>query len=93
MNIQIQSVHFSADKQLKDFINKKVEKLISIDDSIINADVYLKVDKPESYDNKIAEIKLHSSASKYFAKKQANSFEKSIDLASQALKKQILKNK
>ena len=93
MNIQIQSVHFSADKQLKDFINKKVEKLVSIDDSIINADVYLKVDRPESYGNKITEIKLHSSTSKYFAKKQANSFEKSIDLVSQALKKQILKNK
>ena len=93
MNIQIQSVHFAADKQLKDFINKKVEKLVSIDDSIINVDVYLKVDRPESYDNKIAEIKLHSSTSKYFAKKQANSFEKSIDLVSQALKKQILKNK
>ena len=93
MNIQIQSIHFAADKQLKDFISKKVEKLISIDDSIINADVYLKVDKPESFDNKIVEIKLHSSFSKYFAKKQANSFEESIDLASQALKKQILKNK
>ena len=93
MNIQIQAVHFVADKQLKDFINKKVEKLISIDDSIINAAVYLKVDKPESYDNKIVEIKLHSALGEYFAKKQANSFEKSIDLASQALKKQILKNK
>ena len=93
MNIQIQSVHFSADKQLKEFISKKIEKLISIDDSIINADVYLKVDKPESFDNKIAEIKLHSSESKYFAKKQANSFEESIDLASQALKKQIMKKK
>ena len=58
MNIQIQSVHFAADKQLKDFINKKVEKLISIDDSIINVDVYLKVDKPESHDNKIAEIEI-----------------------------------
>ena len=43
MNIKIQSVHFAADKQLKEFISKKVEKLISIDDSIINADVYLKV--------------------------------------------------
>ena len=93
MNIQIQAVHFSADQELKDFINKKVEKLIAIDDSIINAEVYLKVDKPESFDNKIVEIKLHSSSSKYFAKKQANSFEESIDLASQALKKQILKNK
>ena len=93
MNIKIQSVHFAADKQLKEFISKKVEKLISIDDSIINADVYLKVDKPESFDNKIVEIKLHSSLGEYFAKKQANSFEQSTDLVSQALRKQILKYK
>ena len=93
MNIQIQAVHFVADKQLKDFINKKVEKLISIDDSIINAAVYLKVDKPESYDNKIVEIKLHSALGEYFAKKQANSFEKSADLVSQALRKQIINHK
>jgi len=93
MNIKIQSVHFAADKQLKEFISKKVEKLISIDDSIINADVYLKVDKPESFDNKIVEIKLHSSLGEYFAKKQANSFEESTDLVSQALRKQILKYK
>ena len=93
MNIKIQSVHFTADKQLKEFINKKVEKLISIDDSIINADVYLKVDKPGSFDNKIVEIKLHSSLGEYFAKKQANSFEESTDLVSQALRKQILKHK
>ena len=93
MNIKIQSVHFAADKQLKEFISKKVEKLISIDDSIINADVYLKVDKPESFDNKIVEIKLHSPLGEYFAKKQANSFEQSTDLVSQALRKQILKHK
>ena len=93
MNIQIQSINFAADKELKDFINKKVDKLISIKDSVINADVYLKVDKPESHDNKIVEIKLHSSDGGFFAKKQTNSFEESADLASQALRKQILKNK
>jgi putative sigma-54 modulation protein len=93
MNIQIQAIHFAPDKQLKDFINAKVEKLISIDDSIINADIYLKVDKPESHDNKIVEIKLHSSDGEFFAKKQSNSFEESADLVSNALRKQILKNK
>ena len=93
MNIQIQAVHFVADKQLKDFINKKVEKLISIDDRIINADVYLKVDKPESHNNKIIEIKLQSSDGGFFAKKQSNSFEESTDLAFQALRKQIIKQK
>jgi putative sigma-54 modulation protein len=93
MNIQIQAIHFAADKQLKNFVNAKVEKLISIDDSIINADIYLKVDKPESHDNKIVEIKLHSSDGEFFAKKQSNSFEESADLAAQALRKQILKHK
>ena len=93
MNIEIQSVHFAADKQLRNFITKKVEKLTSIDDSIINADIYLKIDKPESFDNKIVEIKLHSSSGEYFAKKQANSFEESVDLVSHALRKQILRCK
>jgi putative sigma-54 modulation protein len=93
MNIQFQSIHFAADKQLKDFINKKVDKLILLDDSIIKADVYLKVDKPESYDNKIVEIRLHSSERKFFAKKQSNTFEESADLAAQALRKQIIKHK
>tara|TARA_B100000767_G_scaffold11783_1_gene11413 strand:- start:66 stop:353 length:288 start_codon:yes stop_codon:yes gene_type:complete len=93
MNIEIQSVHFAADKQLRNFITKKVEKLTSIDDTIINADIYLKFDKPESFGNKIVEIKLRSSFCEYFAKKQANSFEESADLVSQALRKQILKHK
>ena len=93
MNIQIQSINFVADKQLKDFVNNKIDKLISINDRIINADVYLKVDKPEGHDNKIVEIKLHSSDGGFFAKKKSNSFEESADLASQALRKQILKHK
>lgn len=93
MNIKIQSINFVADQQLKDFINKKVNKLISIQDRIINADIYLKVDKPESHGNKIVEIKLHSSDGGFFAKKQTNSFEESVDLASQALRKQIIKHK
>ena len=62
-------------------------------DSIINADVYLKVDKPESYDNKIVEINLHSSLGEYFAKKQADSFEESADLAIEALRRQLKKYK
>ena len=93
MNIQIQAINFVVGKQLKNFVNKKVEKLISINDNIINADVYLKVDKPESFGNKIVEIKLHSSSGGFFAKKQSNSFEESTDLASQALRKQIIKQK
>ncbi len=93
MNIQIQFINFIANKQLKIFVSKKINKLISIKDSIINADVYLKVEKKETYDNKIVEIKLHASDGGFFAKKQSNSFEESTDLASQALRKQIIRHK
>ena len=93
MNIEIQAINFAADQQLKNFINKKVDKLISIDDSITSADIYLKVDKPESHDNKIVEIKLQSADGDFFAKKRSNSFEESADLVFHALRKQILKQK
>ena len=93
MNIQIQSINFAAKNQLIEFVNKKITKLISIHYNIINADVYLKIDKLDSHDNKVVEIKIHSSEGDFFAKKQSNSFEESTDLASQALRKQIMKNK
>tara|TARA_B100000902_G_C27219549_1_gene868872 strand:- start:179 stop:466 length:288 start_codon:yes stop_codon:yes gene_type:complete len=93
MNINIQSINFVADKQLKEFINTKINKLISISDSVINANIYLKIDKPETYNNKVVEIKLHTSDGGFFAKKKSNSFEESIDLASQAIRKQIIKYK
>ena len=93
MNIQIQSINFVSDKKLKEFVNKKVNKLTLITDNMINVDIYLKIEKIESHDNKVVEIKLHSSDGAFFAKKQSNSFEESTDLASQALRKQIIKNK
>ena len=93
MNINIQTINFVADKQLKEFINTKINKLISISDSVINANIYLKIDKPETYNNKVVEIKLHTSDGGFFAKKKSNSFEESIDLTSQAIRKQIIKYK
>ena len=93
MNIQIQSINFVAKHQLIEFVKKKLNKLISIHYNMINADVYLKVDKLDAHDNKVVEIKIHSSEGYFFAKKQSNSFEESTDLVSQALRKQIIKNK
>ena len=58
MNIKIQSINFTLNKKLNNFLNKKINKLIAIHDTIINADVYLKVDKPEAYGNKIVEINI-----------------------------------
>jgi putative sigma-54 modulation protein len=94
MEVKINSVHFAADKQLVDFVNKKVNKLDTFFDGIINAEVTLKVDKPEASKNKISELKLSIPSNGYlFAKKQADSFEQATDLAVDAMKKQLVKYK
>ena len=94
MEININSVHFNADKKLVDFVNRKVNKLDTFFDGIISAEVTLKVLKPESTNNKISEVKLSIPANGYlFAKKQADTFEEATDMSVDAIRKQLGKYK
>ena len=93
ININIHSIHFHIDNNLETFIEKKVNKLLKLDNKIISSDVFLKLSKVESYSNKIAEIKIKYPGSDFFAKRQSDTFEESTTQVFQALKKQILKNK
>src|SRR6478672_4947663 len=93
MTINIQSVHFDADKRLLDFITDKVEKLKTFYDEIINSEVTLRLDKSSTSDNKICEIKMLGKGHEFFAKKQCSTFEEATDLACEALKNQIRKYK
>ena len=94
MNIQLTTVHFTADQKLVDFVNKKVPKLDIYFEGIIGAEVNLKVVKPEAVNNKVAEVKLSIPGTDYlFAEKQADSFEEAIDLAIEAVRKQLTKFK
>jgi putative sigma-54 modulation protein len=93
MDIKIHSVHFDADQKLVDFIENKVSKLDQFYDNIIGAEVFLRVEKTQSPENKIAEIKLQIPGSDLFAKKQADTFEESTDATVSALEKQLKKRK
>ena len=94
MNIQLTTVHFTADQKLIDFVNKKVPRLDTYFEGIIGVEVILKVVKPETANNKVAEIKLSIPGTDYlFAEKQADSFEEAIDLAIEAVRKQLTKFK
>ena len=93
MTVKIQSVHFDADKKLLDFVQERVDKLTHFYDGIIKSEVILKLDKADSTDNKIAEIKLHIRGNDLFAKKQCKSFEEAVDTSIEALKKQVKKHK
>jgi putative sigma-54 modulation protein len=94
MNIKFNDIHFTADQKLVDFVNKKVSKLDTFFDGIINAEVIMKVVKPETAKNKEVELILSVPASeKLFAKKQADSFEEATDLAVEAIRRQLKKHK
>jgi putative sigma-54 modulation protein len=93
MNIAIQSVHFDATTQLKEFIEKKISKLDKFSDQIVDAEVILKVVKPEVANNKEASIKLNIKNGELFANKIADTFEEAIVQGVEALEKQVLKAK
>lgn len=93
MELTIQSVNFDATNQLKSFAEKKIKKLERFSDEIIQADVILKVIKPEKAKNKDATVKLNLKHSEAFANKTADTFEEAIDLCAMALEKQILRTK
>jgi putative sigma-54 modulation protein len=93
MNVKIQSVHFDAAEKLETFIRQKTGKLEQYFDGIISAEVTLKLDKSDITENKIAEITLDMPGNNLFAKKQNKTFEEAVDLACEALRKQLIKRK
>ena len=93
MQVNINSVHFKADKKLVAFINEKVEKLSNFYEGVIGSDVTLKLENSEFPDNKIAEIRLFIRGNDLYAKKQSKTFEEATDTAVDALKRQIARHK
>lgn len=91
--VKVQSIHFDADKKLLAFIQKRMDKLTQFYDKIEGAEVFLKLQKTSSDENKIAEIKLNIPGNDLFAKKQSKTFEEAVDSVSEALLKQIKKHK
>ena len=93
MNTTINSVKFKADEKLEQYIQEKVAKLDRMTDRATKCEVTLKVDKPESENNKIAEIQLALPGQSLFNSKQADTFEQAVADCVDAMKVQIEKYK
>jgi len=93
MEINIQSIHFDADIKLIDFIKKKLGKLETLNNKVINTEVFLKLDNAVDNANKITEIKLHLPGKTLFAKEQCKTFEEATDLSVESLRRQLAKLK
>jgi Ribosome-associated protein Y (PSrp-1) len=94
MNVQIQTVHFDADTKLLEHINKKLGKLSTFHDRIVDVEVYLKLDNVvHNIKDKIAEIKVNIPKHSFFVKNQTKSFEESFDMAFDSMVTQIKRQK
>lgn len=92
MNLQMHSIKFNADEKLLNLIQRKVDKLETFYDRIVDGEVYLRLNNT-GIENKTVEIKLNIPGDQLFAESSARSFEIATDEAADALKKQIAKYK
>lgn len=93
MNIQIQSIHFTADSKLLGFVNEKVSKLSQYYDGIISSEIFLRLDNSDNSTNKVAEIKINVPGNDLYVKRQCKTFEEAIDTGILALSKQVKRYK
>ncbi len=94
MNVKIQTVHFTADEKLVDYVTRKVEKLNTFHERITKIDVFLKLDNVvHTIKDKIAEIRVHIPRHDFFVKSSSKSFEESFDCALESMVNQMKRKK
>lgn len=94
MDVKIKAIHFDISDKLEAFTNKKIEKLVRRFEAIGGVSVNYTLVKPETIKNKEAGVELIiPGANPLFASKTADSFEEALDLALEALEKQLERNK
>jgi len=90
MDIRINAIHFDISDKLTEFINKKVERLARRFVDITEADVSLRVVKPETAMNKEVIVKIILPGSPdLVANKTADSFEEAVDVSLEAIERQL----
>ncbi|SDL53815.1 putative sigma-54 modulation protein [Salinimicrobium catena] len=93
MKMNVQSVNFTADQKLINFIQKKLDKLENHFDNVIYADVYLKVQNTSEKENKVSEILLSIPGDEIICKKKGRRFEVGVDECVSSLERQLQKRK
>lgn len=94
MDVRIQAIHFDVAEKLVAFVNKKAERLARHYPAISAIDFTLRVVKPETAMNKEAVVKITVPQQEdLVASKTADTFEEAVDLALEALDRQMEKKK
>jgi len=92
MKAIFRATNFKADQKLLDFIQKKLDKLDNFFDKVIEAEVFLKLNN-SGEKNKTVEIKVGIPGNDIVVSRDAETFEKAMDLSYDVLKRQLRKRK
>jgi putative sigma-54 modulation protein len=89
MKITIQTPGFKATKKLLSFITNKLRKLDQVHPTVIEGQVLLRLEKSDTGNNKLCEIRLTIPGNDLFASKQSETFEEASVKVIEALKRQL----
>jgi ribosomal subunit interface protein len=92
MQINLQTLKFTAKPELKEFVNDKVSKLSQFDEKIIRADVTLSMNN-DSVENNVCDIRLIVPGNDDFVTKSASTFEEAIHTCVDVLQKILTRKK
>ena len=93
MKVNVHAVNFTVDGKLVDFIQERMNKLEKYYDKVVDADIYLKVEKTSDKENKIVEIKVNVPGDDFMLKNQCKTFEEAVENASESLERLLVKRK
>ncbi len=93
MTIKIKTLGFTAKPVLTDFVNEKIEKFAHLYDKIISCEVSFSLDKSDTNENKVCDIRLVIAGNDLLATAQCKTFEEATAQAVEALERQIEKKK
>ncbi|MBD8017089.1 MULTISPECIES: HPF/RaiA family ribosome-associated protein [Kaistella] len=93
MKITVQSIGLTPHAPLEDHIEKKLSKLETFYDKIVECNVFLKVENNPDKENKTAEIILAVPGDDIVVKKTTASFEESLDQCAEVAKRLLIKKK
>lgn len=93
MKVNVHAVNFTVDGKLVDFIQERMNKLEKYYDKVVDADVFLKLEKSSDKENKVAEIKVNVPGDDFMVKKQCKTFEEAVETAGDSLERLLVKRK
>jgi putative sigma-54 modulation protein len=93
MKVYTEANHFAVDQKLLEFIERKLSKLDTFFDRIIDARVQLKLENSGQVKDKIAEVRIAVPGDVLVAKGTEKTFEAAIDKITDVLKRQLIRYK